>query len=762
MTVYVPPPTVAKFIKDRSMVTAIIGPFGPLSADTEFLTPNGWKRIDEYEKGDLVLQWWPDGRTEFVEPDDYIVTPQTEFLWFHNKHSLSMVVSANHRVPYYDHKGQFKVALACDVAKQKHIYVPAYDNKLQRQQKILLCPRKEHDIIPSPDGKQYCFSLPSSFFVARHNNTIFVTGNSGKSVGSIMKIVQIACSQEPDEKGIRRTRFAIIRNTLEELKKTTIKTFLEWLPDGLAGEWLKSDKTFWFGAVPGRGDTIKTYITLPDGTIPMCECIFLGLDRPDQVRSLLSLDLTGAWINEFREVPYEIFAGLIGRKGRYPQNPTWNGIIMDSNPFDEDSVWYTMFEENNDPEFVLYKQPSGLSPDAENTEHLPPNYYEDQVKAAEIAGRDDNWINIHIHGKYGRLFAGKPVFGKYYSDDKHYLKGQSVRPAAQYKIGIGIDFGRYSAAVIGQLIDDTWIIYNEFIMEDVSIIEFMEEFNSFLDNEYGSQAKYFVYGDPAGLQRSQIDNRTCFDIVRSFGYTIYPSIQGVQLRKEAVIAALRREDGFFLAEPCKELRKALQGKYRYRKLRTNEEKYDLKPEKNEASHVCFVAGTKISTPNGDRNIEELKVGDLVYTSKGIQPVINTGTRYVDNILELKFSNGVVIRCTDDHPFITHRGKVPAKDLLPSDRFNTIGERLCPHEEKRAVRLVEASHGEGAMVYNLTVGTDHEYYANGFLVSNCDAWQYLCTPFEQAAIVHKLKRKGFPVHDEEQRIIKLPEWSIYDK
>ena len=35
-------------------------------------------------------------------------------------------------------------------------------------------------MIPS-DGKKYCFTVPSGFFVARHNGRVFITGNSAKT-----------------------------------------------------------------------------------------------------------------------------------------------------------------------------------------------------------------------------------------------------------------------------------------------------------------------------------------------------------------------------------------------------------------------------------------------------------------------------------------------------------------------------------------------------------------------------------------------------
>ena len=36
------------------------------------------------------------------------------------------------------------------------------------------------------------------------------------------------------------------------------------------------------------------------------EVIFLALDRPEDVKKLLSLELTGVWVNEAREIPKSI------------------------------------------------------------------------------------------------------------------------------------------------------------------------------------------------------------------------------------------------------------------------------------------------------------------------------------------------------------------------------------------------------------------------------------------------------------------------
>lgn len=67
-----------------------------LSGDTEYLTPTGWKRIDEYDGG-LVGQYVPEtGKVEFVKPTQYVVNPCGE-MW---KVSNFMKVTPDHRIPY--------------------------------------------------------------------------------------------------------------------------------------------------------------------------------------------------------------------------------------------------------------------------------------------------------------------------------------------------------------------------------------------------------------------------------------------------------------------------------------------------------------------------------------------------------------------------------------------------------------------------------------------------------------------------------------
>jgi hypothetical protein len=102
---------------DRSLDTSDPG---CVDATTEFLTPIGWKRIDQYEDGDLVAQFDPEtGQAAFVHPDAYIKKPCTEMLRFLTDRGVDQLLSPEHRMLVYKDTGDYEVASAEDVA-HKH------------------------------------------------------------------------------------------------------------------------------------------------------------------------------------------------------------------------------------------------------------------------------------------------------------------------------------------------------------------------------------------------------------------------------------------------------------------------------------------------------------------------------------------------------------------------------------------------------------------------------------------------------------------
>jgi phage terminase large subunit len=84
-------------------------------------------------------------------------------------------------------------------------------------------------------------------------------------------------------------------------------------------------------------------------------------------------------------------------------------------------------------------------------------------------------------------------------------------------------------------------------------------------------------------------------------------------------------------------------------------------------HACFVAGTRIRTPDGSKPIEALRVGDMVATRQGYKPVIDHACTGVKPVMQAWFSNGQTLIGTEDHPVWTPRGYfVPLGSLWRGD------------------------------------------------------------------------------------------------
>ena len=425
---------------------------------------------------------------------------------------------------------------------------------------------------------------------------------SGKSVCCAVEIFRRALQQEPGRDGKRKTRWAIVRNSYPQLRTTTIKTWLDWFPEDVWGKML------WHP--PPYTHHLKR------GDVEM-EVIFLALDRPEDVKKLLSLELTGVWINEAREIPKTIVDACTMRVGRFPSmkdgGPTWYGVICDTNAPDEDHWWPIMSGEVPLPDHIgreealmlvkpdtwnFYNQPGGmveekdqdgtlqsykLNPKAENRSNLTPQYYPDIIK-----GKAKSWIDVYVLNKFGSLSDGKPIYPMF-TDELHIAK-EPILPVAGLPIIIGMDFGLTPAAVFAQNMRGKWLILDELVAEDMGIVRFAELFRKeFAANFPAMQA--MVYGDPAGDYRAQTDERTPFQILRTAGIKAYPAGNNdVALRLEAVSGALNRlidgQPGFIVDKKCVNLIKGFRGGYQYRRMQVSgAERYEEKPNKNKFSHV---------------------------------------------------------------------------------------------------------------------------------------------------------------------------------
>lgn len=428
---------------------------------------------------------------------------------------------------------------------------------------------------------------------------------SGKSVGCCWEIWTRACEQYAQDDKVRRSRWVITRNTYGELTSTTIKTWLDWFPEERFGKMV-------------HGAPISHNLSWPmkDGTKVELEVLFLALDRPDHIKKLLSLEVTGAWMNEAREQPKAILDGLTGRVGRYPRaqdgGATWSGVIMDTNPPDDDHWWYRVAEVQKPDGWEFFAQPAGDSPEAENLDWLlqtpesmkfPVGHELRRAQGASYyerlkAGKTDEWVKVYVQGRYGTVHDGKPV----YSEWNDTLHCKAINPIQGLPLDIGMDFGLTPAAVITQVDSrGRLMVLDELCGEDMGIRQFLQDvlipqltkvYPQWWAKRAAKEAMVRCFGDPAGNQKAQTDEKTCFQEVRNAGLQIrapQDRSNSFPARRGAVAWFLSKLSGgqpMLLLDPCcGVLRKGFNGGYKYRRIQvTGEERYTEEPMKNQYSH----------------------------------------------------------------------------------------------------------------------------------------------------------------------------------
>lgn len=416
---------------------------------------------------------------------------------------------------------------------------------------------------------------------------------SGKTVQSCQKLFMAMCRQEPNDQGVRPSRWLAIRNTYPDLTSTTIKDWLELYQD--------------LGRYVGGGLEPPTHhleFGLPDGSTVKSQVIFLALDRPDAVKKLRGIQCTGFWLNEMKELPKPVVDMADLRHGRYPSmaaggiNPTWHGMIGDTNAPDEDHWYYELAEVVKPEGWNFYRQPGGVTaigndkfkPNeyAENIGNLPDGYY-----TKGMAGKSIDWIKVNLANEYGYVSSGKPVYPEYV-DSVHCMQ-EEYKPDPALPIILGMDFGRTPAcAFLQQLPIGRYVGFDEFCSDDMSASSFAPELKRYIDENYAGYEFARGGGDPAGGQGGQATDDTPFSILRDNQIDcVFPTETNDPLvRRSAIINPMKElaMDGrprFMISPKCKMWRKGLQGGFCYKRIQiAGDERYHDKPDKNKYSHIC--------------------------------------------------------------------------------------------------------------------------------------------------------------------------------
>lgn len=461
---------------------------------------------------------------------------------------------------------------------------------------------QQHQHIGFESGRTIIYSteqariyVPSPTGAAFHTDDTFIRGvigpyGSGKTTLCIQEIVKRTCDMPAWKSGRRAARWAVVRNTSGELYSTTLQSWLTWF-----GE---------LGDIEKRQKPLLTYKhTFNDGRgVVELELIFIALDRPEDVRKIKSLELTGAYLNEMSELPEVIISHFKGRvNGRYPSKgfcaqPYWSGIIFDTNPPDEDHYIFRDFETAQLPSYKIFHQPKGLlidaqgqyipNPQCDNYANLSHDYY---VKLAE--GQRDGFVKVYCMGEYGLVESGKRVYPEY-NDDIHSV---TDIPAIQGEpIHLGWDFGLTPACVVVQVSPRGQLrVLKEYVAEDMGIRTFAK---NIVIPSLGVDFPYCKVGesesDPSGASGDDImEELSCIGELNSLGVkTQAASTNDPEVRISSLRYFLNMmvdgKPAFQLSRTgCPILRKGFMSGYHFKRLSVSgDARYQDKPNKNKYSH----------------------------------------------------------------------------------------------------------------------------------------------------------------------------------
>jgi hypothetical protein len=425
---------------------------------------------------------------------------------------------------------------------------------------------------------------------------------SGKTKALCVRIMRHAQEQVPSPvDGVRRTRFAVVRNTMPDLRRTTIRTWLETFPESVYGR-------FTYGAVMQHRIRFGDVETVVD---------FLSLDKDEDVRKLRSTEYTGIAFNELAFIIRELFVEARSRL-RYPApehggpNP-WRGVIADTNAPDEDH-WLAMMTGQVElpqglfadeiakyhwPEsWGFHLQPPALiekrdergsivgysvNPEAENLKNLPLGYYDEQLTGAPSKA----WIDSRLMNKVALVVEGQPVWPMFRRE--FHVSRETLHPVANHEVLVWLDFGRvYPAALFAQQVNQRIYVQYEMLGFNEPASVFAPKVKRFLETHYRDHS-FRCIGDPKGRDKGQQTEQSSYDIFKHHGMHVTPApvkMNNIEERTEAVAYALNDNPSginrLVISPLCRTLIVGMAGRYHL----VREEDGELRPKKDKYSNLC--------------------------------------------------------------------------------------------------------------------------------------------------------------------------------
>jgi phage terminase large subunit len=361
-----------------------------------------------------------------------------------------------------------------------------------------------------------------------------------------------------------KLEISVVSETIPHLRRGAMKDFLKLMV------WTnRFNEAHW-------NKTLLTY-TFANGSY----IEFFSADQETKIRGARRDIL---YINECNNIQFETYHQLSIRTNKE--------IWLDYNPSSE--FWaHTELKGEVDTDFIIITY--------QDNEALDQAIVKEIEKAKAKGDTSDywrNWYQVYGLGQLGQVQG--TIFTNWHQID-------NVPQEAKY-IGIGLDFG-YSNDPTAILMVYKW--NNEFILDEIAY-----------QKELSNKAIADILKPYGGLVVCDSAEPKSIADLRSYGINATPCVKG----KDSIINGIQKIqalDRIHITKRSTNLIKEFRGYV----WKTDRNGVALNEPIDFLNH-CFVGDTKITTINGDVNIEDIKEGDLVLTSKGYRKVLK------------KFDNGI--------------------------------------------------------------------------------------------------------------------------
>jgi PBSX family phage terminase large subunit len=359
-----------------------------------------------------------------------------------------------------------------------------------------------------PSGKGMSVHASTARFI------IAVGGmGSGKSRCIIEELIQSGLDY-------KTYKMAVYRKTMPSLRDSTLHEYKQYCPAGV-GEYKERLEQYRFYGEENKSSFIN----------------FRGLDDPNKAKSTNYHTIV---MEEADEFTYQDFTHLNARiRADGASGPL--RIILCLNPCDDEHWIYKQFVENAESWDRAGRVANGDAGPGllvihfstyDNIKNLPPGYIESMT-----AGMTPDEISRYIHGQWGSIIKGTPVYAKLLKPDLHLRK---LTYDGSQLICRGWDFGFNRPACVFRLVDTMGRknIHKEMLGDKEHLDVFARKVMKLTEENFKG-AKIFDYCDPRGHDKKD-SGESSVDLLRGLG--IWPiGERGVREYVEPGIQVVRKE-----------------------------------------------------------------------------------------------------------------------------------------------------------------------------------------------------------------------------